>query len=89
MPNQTVKTWRDDVSFKLGQIIEKQENMHSDIKVTNGKVNDHEDRIDDLETIESNRKAVKKYMAGVWAILGGTVVWVLQKISPVAFSIFK
>jgi len=28
-------------------------------------------------------------MAGVWAIIGGAMVWALQKISPIIFSVFK
>ena len=85
MTQPTVKTWRDEVSFKLGQIIEKQDNMHEDIKKTNGKVEDHEERIDTLEETESNRKAVKKYMAGVWALVGGLV----SQAATLAWSVFK
>ncbi|MCK4647890.1 hypothetical protein KAT51_00055 [bacterium] len=89
MPNTPVSTWRDGVSFTLGEITSKLENMHEDIKETNGKVIDHEERIVTIETIESNRKAVKAYLAGVWALVGGAVVYALQKLAPLAWSVFK
>lgn len=89
MSNIPVSTWRDEVSFKLGQIMAGQENMHKDIKKTNGKIVNHEERITTIETIESNRTAVKKYMAGVWAITGGVIVWALQKLAPWAWGMFK
>ena len=63
----------------------KQEEMHGDIKETNGKVINHEDRIVTIETTESNRKAVKKYMAGVWALVGGVV----SQAAALAWSVFK
>ena len=89
MKNTPVSTWRDGVSFTLGEITSKLNGMHEDIKKTNGKVEDHEGRIDTLEETESNRKAVKAYLAGVWAIIGGAVVYALQKLAPLAWSVFK
>ncbi len=89
MKTTPVSTWRDGVSFTLGEITSKLENMHSDIKETNGKVINHEERITTIETTESNRKAVKAYLAGVWAMVGGAVVYILQKLAPLAWSMFK
>ena len=89
MPYTTVKSWRDSVSEDLGYMKGKMEEMHDDIKKTNGKVEDHEGRIDTLEETESNRKAVKAYLAGIWAIVGGAVVYALQKLAPLAWSMFK
>jgi wobble nucleotide-excising tRNase len=89
MTQPTVKSWRDDVSFKLGRIMESQDNMHTDIKKTNGKIVNHEERITTIETKESNRVAVRKYMAGVWAMAGGVIVYALQKLAPLAWSMFK
>ncbi len=85
MPHTTVKSWRDSVSEDLGYMKGKLENMHDDIKETNGKVNDHEERIVTIETTESNRKAVKKYMAGVWALAGGLI----SQAATLAWSVFK
>lgn len=89
MSPDSVKSWRDDVSFKLGQIMESQKNMHADIKKTNGKVGSNENRIGALEQIESNRKAVQRHWACIWAVVGGAVVWALQKLAPLAWSLFK
>ena len=89
MTQTSVSTWRDDVSFKLGEITTKLDGMHEDIKKTNGKVVDHEERIATIETAESNRKAVQRHWAGIWAIVGGAVVWALQKLAPIAWSVFK
>ncbi len=85
MKTTPVSTWRDGVSFTLGEITSKLNGMHEDIKKTNGKVEDHEERIDTLEETESNRKAVKKYMAGVWALIGGLV----SQAATLAWSVFK
>lgn len=85
MTTTNVKTWRDEVSYQLGEISGKLENMHSDIKKTNGKVVEHETRIDALEMTESNRKAIKKYMAGVWALVGGIV----SQLAAIAWKIVK
>lgn len=78
----TVKTWRDDVSFKLGQIIEKQDSMHEDIKETNGKVIDHEGRLDVLEKKEVEKAAVKKFSSWLWATFGAGAMWGLQQAWP-------
>lgn len=80
MPNTTVRAWRDDVSEKLGYITAKMEEMHGDIKITNGKVCNHEERINILETSESNKQAVKKWMSGVWAACGAGVMYILSRI---------
>ncbi len=85
MKTTPVSTWRDGVSFTLGEITSKLNGMHEDIKKTNGTVEDHEERIDTLEETESNRKAVKKYMAGVWALVGGLV----SQAATLAWSVFK
>jgi len=85
MSYTTVKSWRDSVSEDLGYMKGKMEEMHSDIKETNGKVINHEERIDTLEETESNRKAVKKYMAGVWALAGGLI----SQAATLAWSVFK
>ncbi len=73
------------MSFTLGEITSKLDGMHEDIKKTNGKVENHEKRIDTLEETESNRKAVKKYMAGVWALVGGLI----SQAATLAWSVFK
>ena len=85
MKTTPVSTWRDGVSFTLGEITSKLDGMHEDIKKTNGKVVDHEERIVTIETTESNRKAVKKYMAGVWALVGGLI----SQAATLAWSVFK
>jgi len=85
MAYTTVKSWRDSVSEDLGYMKGKMEEMHGDIKKTNGKVINHEERIVTMEIIESNRKAVKKYMAGVWALVGGVV----SQAASLAWSVFK
>ena len=45
MSDTPVKTWRDGVSFSLGEISTKLETMHEDIKETNGTVKEHSKRI--------------------------------------------
>lgn len=89
MTHTKVSDWRDNVSEFMGYTKSKLEEMHGDIRKTNGIVVEHDKRIGKLEEVESNRKAVKAYLAGIWAIIGGAVVYALQKLAPLAWSIFK
>jgi len=89
MSERSVKTWRDEVSFQLGQISAKIEQVHVAVKRTNGKVVRNDERLCALEQRQCRKKAVSKLLVGIWAVVGGTVVVALQKLVPVIFSLFK
>ena len=73
MSDYTPKKWRDEVSGDLGYIKAKLESLHYDISKMNGSVKQNCKRLDALEKIQTERNAVKRWLVGVWALIGGVV----------------
>jgi hypothetical protein len=75
-----LKTWRDEVSQNLGKILANQEATNIHLETLNGTLKDHEERIDCLEEAEHEKRGAKKFLSGLWAVIGGAIVWVFQKL---------
>lgn len=82
--NNTVSSWRDGVSRSLGGMEKGIENIEKKLDTMCKKQTNHENRIDKLEIIESNRSAVQKKMTALMAF----IVAVVSVLSNIAWNIF-
>lgn len=85
MDNQTVKSWRDEVSTTLGRLDERTKIINEKMDAICKTQAKHHDRLDILETAESNRQAVSKKMYVIITIL----VSVVTTLANIAWKLFK
>lgn len=81
----SVSSWRDDVSRSLGALESTTKNIDKKLDHVCKTQKAQEDRIEVLETLESNRKAVAKRMVALQSVL----IAVITAIANIAFKIFK
>ena len=81
----SVSSWRDDVSRSLGGLEKGIENIEKKIDVMCEIQKKHNGRINTLEDIESNRRAVNKKMVTLYAF----IVAIVTTLSNIAFQIFN
>ena len=85
MANNSVKSWRDEVSATLGRLDERTQQMTKKLDTLCKTQTQHDERIDALEIAESNRQAVSKK---VYVIIG-LIVSVITTLANIAWKIFK
>ena len=81
----TVSSWRDDVSRSLGGMEKGIENIEKKIDGICEIQKKHNGRINTLEDIESNRRAVNKKMI----VLYSFIVAIVTTLSNIAFKVFR
>ena len=81
----TVSSWRDDVSKSLGGMEKGIENIEKKIDGICEIQKKHNGRINTLEDIESNRRAVNKKMI----VLYSFIVAIVTTLSNIAFKVFR
>ena len=81
----SVSSWRDDVSRSLGGLEKGIENIEKKIDVMCEIQKKHNGRINTLEDIESNRRAVNKKMVALYAF----IVAIVTTLSNIAFQVFN
>ena len=81
----SVTSWRDDVSKSLGGIEQNITNIDNKLGQVCKKIEKHEDRIDTLEEVESNRKAVQKRLNALWA----SIIVFVSAAANIAFKVFN
>lgn len=81
----TVRSWRDDVSSSLGSLETMSQNIEKKLDHVCNVQGKHDDRIDELERIESNRSAVQKRMTALMAL----IVAVVTTLSNIAWKMFR
>ena len=80
----SVSSWRDDVSKSLGGMEKGIGNIEKKIDDICEIQNKHNGRINTLEDIESNRRAVNKKMVALYAF----IVAIVTTLSNIAFQVF-
>ena len=81
----SVSSWRDDVSKSLGGMEKGIEYIEMKIDVMCEIQKKHNGRINTLEDIESNRRAVNKKMI----VLYSFIVAIVTTLSNIAFKVFR
>lgn len=66
---RTVTEWRDDVTMLLGRLDERTKTINNKLDDVCKKQKEHEQRIEDLEALESNRSAVQKKLGALYAAI--------------------
>ena len=80
----SVSSWRDEVSTTLGRLDERTKNIDEKLDQVCTEQGNQDQRIETLETGESNRRAVNKKMVALYAF----IVAVVTTLSNVAFQVF-
>ena len=80
----SVSNWRDDVSTTLGRLDERTKNIDEKLDQVCTEQGNQDQRIETLETGESNRRAVNKKMVALYAF----IVAVITTLSNIAFQVF-
>jgi len=81
----SVSSWRDDVSRSLGSMETGISNIETKINGICEVQKKHDGRIDTLEDIESNRKAVNKKLNALWA----AIIVAVSAVANIAFKVFN
>ena len=81
----SVSSWRDDVSKSLGGMEKGIGNIEKKIDDICEIQKKHNGRINTLEDIESNRRAVNKKMVALYAF----IVAIVTTLSNIAFQVFN
>ena len=81
--NDTVSSWRLGVSKSLGSLETMSKNIEKKLDEVCDVQGKHDDRIDTLETTESNRKAVQRKMNALIAF----IVMIVTFLSNIAWKI--
>ena len=81
----SVSSWRDDVSKSLGGMEKGISNIEKKIDTICDVQKKHHGRIDALEGIESNRKAVNKRLNAIWA----AIIVAVSAVANIAFEVFN
>ena len=80
----SVSSWRDDVSRSLGSIETNILNIDKKLDQVCTEQGNQDQRIETLETGESNRRAVNKKMVALYAF----IVAAITTLSNIAFQVF-
>jgi len=76
----TVRSWRDSVSESLGSLKTGVSSIEKKLDTVCAKQTEYEKRIKNLETIESNRKAISRAMNALIGAIGGIIALLGDKI---------
>ena len=77
----SVSSWRDEVSTTLGRLDERTKNIDAKLDLACAERENHDQRIETLETGEANRRAVQKKMVALYSF----IVVIIATLSNIAF----